>query len=774
MVIESSIVTFGVEVFKNCSNIIALTIPINIDAVVSNVSPLFSDSTKISSITFTAGSGTWYAYGQNQSDGSYYKYAPWNITRADLTVNTGCGVNYIAAYTFSECSSLKNIGFASVVSIGDHAFYNCGKLSFISVTADLISLGDHAFCGCTSLKSMFLPNSLTTIGDYVFCGCTSIASVNIPDSVTTIGNGAFEDCTALAVLVIPDSVTSVGIGAFANCTALKTLVIESTNVTFGGGAFKNCSNLTDLTIPININTVGSNDSPIFAGCTKIANITFTAGSGTWYAYGQKLSDGSYHKYAPWNITGADLTVNTDGGVNYIAAYTFADCSSLKNLSFASVTSIEDRAFYNCGHLRSIPFTADLISIGDYAFAFCTSLDFVEIPDSVTTIGISAFSRCSNLSVVNIGKSVTTIGIGAFENCTALITVSIPDSVTTLGNWAFSDCYSLTTAYIGSSVSYLGFMVFAYCKNLSDVTLWESTVISNFAFIYCGEYELHVRPVSQTLTGAQEHTVTFVNGDQVLQETKVRHGEVPVYYGDLPTVDSADGHAFVFIRWDSEITEATGDVVYHAVFSAWDAASSSVHTEYHVDGNDAVIEDTDNDSVSIIGELFDRINSDLDKGTIGSVSFKLNNGSVTFSPQAASGVSGVTDVSIVLDDQIIISDEAKKLIGDRPVYNITVNSADGNICQFDGKLMISVKYELREGEDANKICIIYLKDDGTYSTIDAKYSDGYVTFTTDHLSSYAVAFETDSLNTVAILSILIGAILVIAVGIGCWGYCRHEN
>ena len=317
------------------------------------------------------------------------------------------------------------------------------------------------------------------------------------------------------------------------------------------------------------------------------------------------------------------------------------------------------------------------------------------------------------------------------------------------------------------------MVFAYCKNLSDVTLWESTVISNFAFIYCGEYELHVKPVSQTFAGAREHTVTFVNGDQVLQESKVRHGEVPVYYGDLPTVDSADGHAFVFIGWDSEI-EATGDIVYHAVFSAWGAASSSVYTEYHMDGNEAVIEDTDNDSVSIIGELFDRINSDLDKGTIGSVSFKLNNGSVTFSPQAASGVSGVTGVSIILADQLTVSDEAKTLIGDRPVYNIAVNSADGNIHQFGGDLTISVKYDLREGEDANKICIIYLKDDGTYSTIDAKYSDGYVTFTTDHLSSYAVAFKTDSLSDVAILSIIIGAIIVIAVGIGCWGYCRHEN
>ncbi len=398
---------------------------------------------------------------------------------------------------------------------------------------------------------------------------------------------------------------------------------------------------------------------------------------------------------------------------------------------------------------------------------------MEIPDSVTTIGSSAFARCNNLATVNFGDSVTTIGTGAFEKCVSLTAVTIPDSVTTIGNWAFAECSSLTTADIGRSVSYLGFMVFAYCKNLSDVSVWESTVLSRLAFKYCGDYVLNVKPVSDTLTGTQEHTVTFVNGDQVLQESKVRHGEVPVYSGDLPTVDSSDGHAFVFIGWDSEITEATGDVVYHAVFASWDAASSSVFTEYDMNGNEAVIEDTDNDSVSIIGELFDRMNSDIDRGTIGSVSFRLNNGSVTFSSQAASGVSGVTDISIILADWIAISDEAKKLIGDRPVYNITVNSADGNIHQFGGDLTISVKYELREGEDAKNICIIYLKDDGTYSTIDAKYSDGYVIFTTDHLSSYAVAFKEDALSTAAILSIIIGAIIVIAVAVVCRGYCRHE-
>lgn len=55
------------------------------------------------------------------------------------------------------------------------------------------------------------------------------------------------------------------------------------------------------------------------------------------------------------------------------------------------------------------------SIGDRAFWECNSLESVNIPDSVTSIGNSAFAYCVSLESVTIGNNVTSIGNSAFES-----------------------------------------------------------------------------------------------------------------------------------------------------------------------------------------------------------------------------------------------------------------------------------------------------------------------------------------------------------------------
>ena len=85
-----------------------------------------------------------------------------------------------------------------------------------------------------------------------------------------------------------------------------------------------------------------------------------------------------------------------------------------------VTSIAERAFYNCSRLTS-----------------------VTIPNSVTSIGGEAFYNCSSLTSVTIGNGVTNIGSHAFYNCSSLTSVTIPESVTSIGSYAFANCSSLT-------------------------------------------------------------------------------------------------------------------------------------------------------------------------------------------------------------------------------------------------------------------------------------------------------------------------------------------
>ena len=124
----------------------------------------------------------------------------------------------------------------------------------------------------------------------------------------------------------------------------------------------------------------------------------------------------------------------------------------------SVTSIGDRAFYECG------------------------LTSVTIPNSVTSIGENAFYRCY-LTSVTIPNSVTSIGRGAFAECSELTSVTIPNSVTSIGDNAFFWCSDLTSVTIGSGVESIGTKAFGNCPQLLKVYCYAENVPSTGSEVF---------------------------------------------------------------------------------------------------------------------------------------------------------------------------------------------------------------------------------------------------------------------------------------------------
>lgn len=94
---------------------------------------------------------------------------------------------------------------------------------------------------------------------------------------------------------------------------------------------------------------------------------------------------------------------------------------------------------------------------------------VMIPDSVTSIGDRAFYDCHRLTSISIPDSVTSIGKEVFSNCSSPTSISIPDSVTSIGEEAFSGCSRLTSISVPDSVTSIEAPAFTECENLQDFT-----------------------------------------------------------------------------------------------------------------------------------------------------------------------------------------------------------------------------------------------------------------------------------------------------------------
>ncbi|MDE6087294.1 MAG: leucine-rich repeat protein, partial [Oscillospiraceae bacterium] len=113
----------------------------------------------------------------------------------------------------------------------------------------------------------------------------------------------------------------------------------------------------------------------------------------------------------------------------------------------SVTTIGDRAFWDCFALESITIPESVETIGKMTFYGCTALESITIPKSVEIIGDMAFHGCTALESVTIPDSVKVIKDGTFCYCSALESVKIPNSVTTIGDYAFGGCNVLTSITI---------------------------------------------------------------------------------------------------------------------------------------------------------------------------------------------------------------------------------------------------------------------------------------------------------------------------------------
>jgi VCBS repeat-containing protein len=197
----------------------------------------------------------------------------------------------------------------------------------------------------------------------------------------------------------------------------------------------------------------------------------------------------------------------------------------------------------------------------------------------------------------------------------------------------------------------------------------------------------------------------------------------------PEVNATDGTAAV------ELTEADMEGAIEAVKQ---------------DGGDITVRP------QISGEA-DKVTVELPKTSLSSMAtdteaglrVETNVGNVTIPHEVLASIAEQAEGDTVtvglesVDKEKTLTDEQKKAVGDKPVFDITINSGDKQISDFSGgQITISLPYTLKEGETADEVNVWYLNNAGELEEITCTYDaeTGLATFTTDHLSYYIVGID----------------------------------
>lgn len=84
-----------------------------------------------------------------------------------------------------------------------------------------------------------------------------------------------------------------------------------------------------------------------------------------------------------------------------------------------------------------------------------------------------------------------------------------------------------------------------------------------------------------------------------------------------------------------------------------------------------------------------------------------------------------------------SEETLNLVKNAPIFDFSMKNGDEDVHQLNGKVQITIPYELKEGEDPKNVSVAYINNEGEVEYFRTDCSKGNILFETDHFSLYAV-------------------------------------
>jgi len=281
--------------------------------------------------------------------------------------------------------------------------------------------------------------------------------------------------------------------------------------------------------------------------------------------------------------------------------------------------------------------------------------------------------------------------------------------------------------------------------------------------YTGSWEPFEYDLTDKTIGAvyiiNEYTVTFTVDDAVYDIYSLEYDSVITAPAQNPTKSSTEKFSYTFLGWEGftvGMKISDSDIVFKALFDETVIPSQNPDKTYDVDVEGDHASFASDTLADIIAQATSDPSVTMDV-TMGDIKVAFDNASLkTLNSSRA-------DLFAKTVDPAQMSQAVKDIVGDNPVYDLSF----GNNTDFgNGKVTVTVPYTLAAGKTADNLTIYYIAFGHVYEEIPCTYSDGYVTFTTNHFSTYAVMYvKPPSGSEFPIMYVAIGAIAVLALAGG---------
>ncbi len=636
------------------------------------------------------------------------------------------GVTEIPKALFFGAESVEKVSLPSTLKhIGDYAFdrlgYNLakqGKTVAINFPEGLETIGEDAFV-LAGIKNLTLPSTLTKLGDrafylsyietldfapnakiesigpYAFNHCKQLASVKLPTSVKKLETGAFSHCYALKSIDLPNSITTLEDFVFAG-SALESITLPESIKTMGAGTFKNCLDLKSAALPKYLEALAT---CTFEVCEGLTDVT--------------LPETMKIKSVPLDNIFASKPLKTlylPQVIERTEACAFSNCDDLETIEFANKDL--KRSPFDC-------FSVDLSSYDDQM----GSLVF----DGATGKYFITFTINDPVIKDEIEKDVKS---GDYTENKDLLKSSPSGFISRepLGSAATCGCASYPAGTTSISPS------------------------SNPTF----KYKAASTPSNP---GNTDNTGSSKGGSGSGGSKTPTPAPVPAP-APVPTTPLASIAAPKVNVSTANVT-ATADAAGNATASITEAQMTAVieqakETAKKNDGENQVeikVAAAAN-SNKVETQIPQKAIAEMSKSGLDGLTVSSPVASVTFDAKALATIAGSASENVKITASRVetasLSEESKKTIGDRPVFDFSVTIGDKNISAFGGNVTVSVPYTAKAGDDLNAIVIYYINGEGKPELVQNcryNYESGKVIFQTNHFSRYAVGLNPISFQDV---------------------------